>query len=194
MVLGIYTFAQAQNKSKGAEFAIGVGYNGAYVTESGSGQTTKILSGYNVAASVDNYFSEAWSLKAKAILDKKGWSNGFLTTPSGTSYGVNFDLTYLTVPVMANWHFGKTRNWYLNFGPYIGFLMSAKAAGYDVKEVFNSTDAGLDVGIGVKLPISARNKFFIEYDGQSGVTNVFTSQSPTKIQNVRGSFNVGITF
>ena len=98
---------------------------------------------------------------------------------------------------MANWHFGKTRKWYLNFGPYAGFLLSAKASQYtgSVKEAFNSVDGGLAYGIGVKLPVSEKAKFFIEFDGQAGVANVFkNSGSSSNIRNGRGSFNIGFNF
>lgn len=96
---------------------------------------------------------------------------------------------------MANWHFGRTRNWYLDFGPYVGFLLNAKEDEYntDLKSAFNSTDGGLALGIGVKIPISRTAKFFIEYDGQSGITNVF-SDSDVTTRTLRGSINLGINF
>src|SRR5215217_4305682 len=107
-VLGIFTLAHAQ-QSKGVEFGVGVGYNGATVTN-GNNQSTKSKSGFNVAISADNYFSDRWSLKVKAIYDQKGWANGYLKVGATTYTGVDYSLNYLTVPVMANWHFGKTRN------------------------------------------------------------------------------------
>ena len=199
-VLGIYTLAHAQ-QSKGLEFGVGVGYNGASVSNS-SNQTTNSKSGFNVAVSADNYFSDRWSLKVKAIYDQKGWGNGFLAYAQGNSLTVyqqvDYALNYITVPVMANWHFGKTRKWYLNFGPYAGFLLDAKAtSGYtgSVKGLFNTVDGGLAYGIGVKLPIAEKTKFYIEFDGQNGVANLFKNiASANTIHSVRGSFNIGINF
>jgi hypothetical protein len=97
---------------------------------------------------------------------------------------------------MANWHFGHTRNWYLNFGPYVGFLLSAKETtnGSDLKPIMNSTDFGISTGIGVKFPISENAKFFIEANGQDGVNDVFKNNSGSTVINVRSSLNIGITF
>ena len=196
MVLSVYTLVQAQNKSKGSEFGIGIGYNAAYVTS--SNQSTASTSGFNFGVSLDNYFSDRWSLKVKAVYDQKGWANGFLTLGNTTYNNVDYKVNYITVPVMANWHFGKTRNWYLNFGPYVGFLTTANVGIpnliVDVKSLFSSTDVGLDAGIGIKFPVSNKSKLYIEYDGQSGFGNIFQSSTGGSVKSARASFNIGLTF
>jgi hypothetical protein len=197
MVLSVYTLVQAQNKSKGIEFGVGAGYNAAYVT-SFLNQSTASTSGFNFGVSLDNYFSDRWSLKVKAVYDQKGWANGFLTVGSTTYNNVDYKANYITVPVMANWHFGKTRNWYLNFGPYVGFLTTANvkipSGNVDVKSLFSSTDVGIDAGIGIKFPVSNKSKLYIEYDGQSGFGNIFQSSNGGSVKSARASFNVGLTF
>jgi hypothetical protein len=99
---------------------------------------------------------------------------------------------------MANWHFGLTRNWYLHFGPYVGFLLKADADGTDIKSTVKSTDFWLAFGIGVKIPISDNVKIFIEDDGQSGFVNIAKNNSGNSggstTLNSRGSLNVGINF
>jgi hypothetical protein len=128
------------------------------------------------------------------IYDQKGWDNGFF---SASNSGItDYKLDYLTIPVMANWHFGKTRNWYLNFGPYVGILLNAKesAMGMDLKEVFNSTDIGFDAGIGIKFPIAEKAKLFIELNGQGGATDLIKDNTGTTLRNSVSSINVGINF
>jgi opacity protein-like surface antigen len=193
MVVGISTLALAQ-KGK-TEFGLGIGYSGAYVSTGNSNENTDAIGGVNIALSFDQYFSDAWSLKAKLTYDQKGWANGFLDLGTTSINNVDFKLNYITVPVMANWHFGRTHNWYLDFGPYVGFLTSATESytGSDVKSSFNTTDGGLAAGIGVKIPVSDKIKFFIEYEGQSGVVNIFQTSDNTVLNN-RGSFNIGINF
>lgn len=195
VLLGCYGFANAQ-KTNTTEFGVGVGYNGSYVTDQSNNHSDPI-GGLNVGLSADHYFSDRWSIKAKLVYDQKGWANGFVTTPSGaTINNVDYKLTYLTVPVMANWHFGRTRNWYLNFGPYVGFLLNATESSNivtDTKSFFNSTDGGLALGIGIKIPMNEKTNFFIEYSGQGGVANIFKNSSPST-QNVTESFNIGIGF
>jgi hypothetical protein len=195
--LGIYSASLAQTKNT-TEFGGGIGVNTASVAYSGSGQNTGYTSGINAGVSAEYYFSDRWSLKGKLIYDQKGWGNGYLSFSDGTVIdGVNFHLNYLTIPVMANWHFGRTRNWYLNFGPYMGFLLNTtESTGSvpDLKSSFNSTDAGFAAGIGVKFPIASHVKLFIEADGQSGFTNIFKVSDGTTVQNLRSSFNAGFLF
>ncbi len=145
----------------------------------------------------DYFFSDRWSIKVKAGYDQKGWDNGYITNlNTGQSYATNYRLDYLTIPVMANWHFGKKRNWYLNFGPYAGVLLSATETAFatDLKDVFNSTDLGFDFGIGVKIPVSSRVKILLEADGQASFSDIVKNNSGDKIQNTRSSYNVGLVF
>lgn len=195
VLLSCYGISKAQSRSN-TEFGIGFGLNSSYVTESSSNEQTDVINRFNVGISADHYFSDAWSLKVKAVYDQKGWANGFITFPSGTTINnVDFKLNYLTVPVMANWHFGRTRNWYLDFGPYVGFLLSASESSnnVDVKSIFNTVDGGLGLGIGIKLPVAQKTNIFIEYSGAAGIANIF-KDSDTSILNATGSLNVGINF
>ena len=193
---GIYTVAFSQTKNT-AEFGINVGYNAANVTYPGSNVNSDYTSGLNLGFSAEYYFSDRWSIKGKLSYDQKGWGNGYLILPDNSEIdGVNFHLNYLTVPVMANWHFGRTRNWYLHFGPYVGFLLNTSESsnsGQNIKDAFNTTEFGFDAGIGVKFPVSNHVKLFIEADGQGGFNNVFKNSDGT-VQSERSSINFGVLF
>ncbi|WP_158995403.1 porin family protein [Mucilaginibacter sp. L196] len=197
IVLGCYSLTFAQQKGS-VEFGANVGYNNSYVNETYSNQSSDLIGGLNTGLFVDSYFSSDWSLKVEVNYDQKGWGNGFYTDPNGNTYdGVNFRLNYITIPVLASWHFGYTRNWYVHFGPYIGILTGAKETtdDIDVKQIFNTVDAGIDVGLGVKIPISNRSRIFFEYDGQGGLTNIFKDNGDySSVQTLRSSINAGINF
>lgn len=186
--------ASAQEKGD-IEFGVNIGYNFSTVTVSDTYLQPDTGSGFNAGLSADYFFSDRWSIKAKLISDQKGWDNGTFTDQFGT-YKTDYNLNYLTVPVMANWHFGSKRNWYLNFGPYAGFLLSAEETtrGVDVKEAFNSTDFGLALGIGVKIPVSDKLKFSIEYEGQGGFSTIFKESDGVRVSNSRSAINVGLNF
>ncbi len=197
IVLGCYSLTFAQQKGS-VEFGANVGYNNSYVNETYSNQSSDLIGGLNTGLFVDSYFSSDWSLKVEVNYDQKGWGNGFYTDQNGNTYdGVNFRLNYITIPVLASWHFGYTRNWYVHFGPYIGILTGAKETtdDIDVKPIFNTVDAGLDVGLGVKIPISNRSRIFFEYDGQAGLTDIFKDNGGySSVQTLRSSINAGISF
>ncbi len=190
LAIGAYCSSMAQTASI-TEFGLNAGLNASTVT-SGLYTNSSYRIGYNLGLSGEYYFSDQWGIKVKAIYDQKGWNNGFISTANG-DYNTNFQMDYITVPVMAAWHFGRTRNWYVNFGLFAGFLLNAKetANGNDLKSITSSTDFGLTTAVGVKFPISDNSKFFIELEGQDGVNDVFPGSS---IITVRSSVNLGITF
>jgi len=194
LALGLASASSAQGKGD-VEFGVNIGYNSSTVQVSRSYFRPDSGQGLNLGFSADYYFSDRWSIKGKLIYDQKGWDNGTFEDASGI-YLTDYNLNYLTIPVMANWHFGSKRNWYLNFGPYVGFLMSAEetARGVDVKEAFNSNDFGLALGIGVKIPVSNKLKISIEYEGQGGGSDIFKENNNYRVSNSRSSLNVGLNF
>jgi opacity protein-like surface antigen len=205
ILLSCNTFVSAQKKGT-VEFGANVGLNRSLVSNT-TGSTDPLM-GLNAALSADYYFSDRWSIKGKLIYDQKGWANGFIKfdtlngqNPYDPSFyqviTTDFNFDYITIPVMANWHFGKKRNWYLNFGPYVGFLVSAKDSKlkYNFKEEFQKTDFGLELGIGVKIPVSDKLKIYFEYEEQTGFTDIYViNNTGSAVTNSRGSLNVGLNF
>jgi hypothetical protein len=98
-------------------------------------------------------------------------------------------INYITLPVNANWHFGSTRKWNLNFGPSVGFLLSANTNGVDVTEFVTSTQLGLNIGIGYKIEVSKQFSILVDYQSQAGLTNVLKQNFTFK--NTFGAFNLG---
>lgn len=194
-MMGFSLSSSAQLSKGSVEFGLNVGYNASTVSNTNGRADTG--SGFNFGGSADYYFSNRWSIKGKLIYDQKGWNNDYITdNNSGIDYKTNYNVNYLTVPVMANWHFGAKRNWYLNFGPYAGFLLNAEDTKFktDFTDSFETFDLGIALGIGVKIPISDKAKIFFEYEEQAGLSDVFISNSGSAITNSRTSFNIGINF
>lgn len=190
-----FQLANAQRTS-GTQFSASIGINGSQITDANNNNSDAVA-GLNLGIAVDQYFSHAWSLNVGLNYQQKGWGNGVVYFDDGTEIdNIDYKLHYLTVPVLANWHFGRTRNWYLDFGPYVGFLLGASESSntvFDAKSYFNTVDGGLALAIGVKIPINRKSHFFIEYGGQGGVANVLKDSNPS-LQNITSSLNVGIGF
>lgn len=189
------TAAYAQTKGN-VELGFNVGYNSSTVNSNEFWGTPDYNQSFNIGASVDYYFSDRWSIKGKLIYDRKGWDNGGIIIDGGIWEKTDYNLDYVTIPVMANWHFGSSRNWYLHFGPYIGFLMNAKDTEFDtdIKEGFNTFDAGIALGIGVKIPLNDKLKLFFELDGQGGMSDIVKDNEGDRVTNSRSSINVGLNF
>ena len=202
MLLLTAFIANAQSDKGDFELGGNIGLNFSNIAISGANMPTTSTSSrtsFNISATGEYYFSDRWGIKAKIIIDNKGWSDNFINifddngdvieTKNGDTV-----LNYISVPVMANWHFGKKRNWYLNFGLYYASLVNAEIAEIDVSESFNTSDAGLTFGIGVKFPISDKAKLFIEYDAQSGFSNIAKESGAATVSNGRSSLNIGVLF
>jgi len=200
VALAFIGLSQLQAQDKGTiEFGVGTGLNFASVSDI-DGNNADTRTAFNFAVSGEYYFSDRWGIKARLMYDSKGWAEGFIQTfdvNQGTMVTItDFRLNYLTIPVMANWHFGSTRKWYLNFGAYAGFLLNAEAVetGDDVSDGITGTDFGIAFGIGYKFQVADKVKLFVEFDAQSGLTDIFENNTGDSVLNARSSINIGALF
>jgi hypothetical protein len=194
LIIASFQLANAQSR-RNTEFSARIGINGSQISD--GSYNSDAVAGLNLGIAVDQYFARDWSINVGLNYQQKGWANGTLYYDDGTQLdGIDFKLHYLTVPVLASWHFGYTRNWYVNFGPYIGFLVGASESSntvFNAKSDFNTADAGIAANIGVKIPINRQSNFFIEFGGQGGLANAVKYANPS-LQNITTSLTVGIGF
>lgn len=195
-ITALWVFTTNAQDNGDFEFGVNAGLNLTNVSTIDGQSNANSRIAFNAGASGEYYFSDRWGIKAKLIYDSKGWADGYIEGEDFDTVTTNFKLDYLTVPIMANWHFGSNRNWYLHFGPYIGLLINATDSelGLDLKDGFKSTDLGLALGIGYKFEVNDNTKLFIEFDGQSGLTDIFEDNPWDAIRNTRSSLNFGLLF
>lgn len=201
LFLGLLLFvslsALSQIRSKGdAEITILLGYSSANYY-SNENLDNSPISGVQFGVASDYFFNNRWSLHTGLLYQKMG---------SKIDDGYKEKLGYLTIPINANWHFGSTRKWYLNFGPSIGFLLSAKAeirganfdpldpafstGTYDIKDLVNPIQLGLNYGIGYKIFVNEKFSLSIDYQGMAGLSEVAKDGFYT-LKNSYSSINIG---
>lgn len=183
------TESRAQNEKGDITLAPQIGLNlSTYAVTEGSYDLRTSFTG---GAIMEYYFSDRWSLRSGLIYDPTGAEDSFNNVDK---------LNFLSLPINANWHFGKNRNWYLNFGPSIAFLLNAEADlnngdTIDIKDAISSTDIGLSVGIGYKFNVNDNVQLFIDYQGYNGLINLDKNDTlPVNIRNARSAFNLGGIF
>jgi len=193
VALGFVNSMNAQGKGD-VEFGVNTGVNFTNISDSDNTAGTNTT--FNFGGSADYYFSDRWSIKAKLIYDRKGWDDDAIMDSYGNYVRTDINANFITIPVMANWHFGSKRNWYLNFGPYTGVLLNAKETRFDrdLTKFLNSSDFGLSLGIGVKIPVSDKLKVFFEYEEQYGFSDVLNIPNVSSTHNVRSALNIGLNF
>lgn len=180
MAVFISAISFSQSREKGTiELTPLIGY--ASSTYSGENvENNETVSSVSFGVNADYYFNDRWSLRSSILSQKMG----------SQFSGYKEELAYITIPLNANWHFGSTRKWNLNFGPSIGFLMSAKANGIDVKKYANPTQIGLSYGIGYKIEVTEDFGILIDFQGMSGLTKV-AKDAEVDIFNAHSVFNIG---
>jgi len=123
-----------------------------------------------------------------------------------------YSMSYLTIPVIADFEFGKHIKYYGYAGVYIGFLTKAENytslsstssselivydLSYDPSNVFNKYEFGGLIGLGIKFPLCEKVKLFIDSRYNFGLTraakntdfdyesNHWYPDSPDNFQNV----------
>jgi hypothetical protein len=184
LALGAFTFSNAQTREKGAiELTPQIGYSSSNYYSGDAGSANEPISGVAFGVTGDYYFNNRWSLRSGLLFQKMGTEIEVL--------GIKDELSYITFPINANWHFGSTRKWNLNFGPSIGFLTAAESEGVDIKDGVVSTQIGLNVGIGYKIEVSPKLSILIDYQSMAGLTDIIKG-SEFSTQNNYGSFNLGL--
>jgi len=119
-------------------------------------------------------FERKSSTSQVSATDQNGDQIGEIT------YHSYFD--YLTIPILGRLTFGKKINFFVNAGPYIGYLIKLtdiiEAYGehpkreFDDTDYYKRTDLGITTGLGARFPI--KNKLFlsIEIRNNFGLTNI----------------------
>ena len=143
------------------------------------------------------------SLKAKLIYDQKGLDGYYLKRPLDQASGYvfresnsDFELTYLTLPIAVQWHFGKKVDFAIGGGAYLGLLLESNESEHQFNSGFgrnfSETDFGVVGSFVAKYPLSSDFKIGFEYEFQQGFSELY---NPNKTGldhfNSRMSFNVG---
>ena len=202
LCLLMFGLASAQTDSiivdyptKGAsEFGLGFNYNGTYATDNGFTSADGFSTGdaYSFSVQYEYFLSSSWGIKTKLNFDVKAVEAEF---PQVIEDQIN--LYYLTLPLMANWHFGKRKRWYLHFGPYIGYMIRAELdsnGDTSIRTLFNTIEYGSDLGIGVRIKAGDDMWFFIESDTQSSFSAPFRNTALFDEKLVRSTLGFGIIF
>jgi opacity protein-like surface antigen len=125
-----FGFANAQDVKFGAKVALNV------ASLSGDIENVSSLVGFQVGGFAEIKVSEKFAVQPELMFSTQGAS----------SDDGDITLNYLNIPVMAKYYVAKSFS--LEAGPQIGFLLSAKSDGEDMKDETSSTDFGFNFGAG----------------------------------------------
>ena len=145
------------------------------------GHPSLALKSVNFGITGDYYLTEAWSIRTGILYQKMG----------GQTFDSKYELDYLNIPINANWHFGSTRKWNLNFGLLTGF----KISNADDQNIFGIKSKGnqtaINWGIGYKFEVNNQIGILLDYQFLAGTTNIDRDEIYS-LKNKGGNLNVGV--
>jgi hypothetical protein len=135
-----FGFASAQDKKGGSDSEMSFGAKGGLNMATVSNATgSSALIGAHIGGFAEFKLSDKFAVQPELLFSMQG-----AKFDSGS-----FSLNYINVPVMAKYYVADAFS--VEAGPQIGFLMSAKDDGEDVKDGYNTIDFGVNFGAGYDL-------------------------------------------
>lgn len=201
VALATFGFSQAQEIKYGAK----VGLNLA--TLNGDVEDVKSLIGAHLGGFVEIKITDKFAFQPELLYSMQGAKTEYSESEPGYSYSSEekYKLGYLNLPLMAKYF--ATEKLFIEAGPQIGFLMSAKydfkeietfmgdtetfSGDIDIKDNLKSIDFGLNFGLGYEFTqnIFASARYNV---GLSDINDV--EGSNVKIQNGVFQFSFGYKF
>ncbi len=144
--------------------------------------------------SIGGYFklniNKLFGVKILTQYDQNGYKIGEITFTDATGNNlapgtITNKTTYLNFPIVGEFTFGNKTKYYVNAGPYIGFLLSSnfitKISATATSEAsttksksdgFKSTNFGISLGTGALIPISKKVALHVGVKNNFGLTNI----------------------
>lgn len=188
LVVGTMTFAQ--------QFGIKAGMNVSSLSkdEGLSDQKSKI--GFNSGVFMNAPIAESFSIQPEILYNQLGEKSN--ATIAGTKYSYASHLDYITVPVM--FQYNATPSFYLEAGPEMGFLVSAKnkikneSTGQTVNETGDYKDDlnGFNFGVGLGAGYYFTPNIGLTARYVAGFTDIYKDNGGDAVKN--NVFQVGLAY
>ena len=192
--------------SMNAQIKIGAKAGLNIATLAGDLEDTKSLIGFHIGAVAEFEITEQFAFQPELVYSIQGTKQENDLGLGGTIFsGLDDDritLTYINIPLMLKYYVADSFS--LQFGPQIGFLMSANAEGSedggfgsveyydeDIKDSMKSIDFGLNIGAGYKTEFG----LFADVRYNLGLADINDIDgSDVKMKNAVISVSVGYYF
>ncbi|RYJ37701.1 OMP_b-brl_2 multi-domain protein [Flavobacterium anhuiense] len=190
-----FGFANAQE----VKYGVKGGLNLSNLSGDTDGMDLKSKFGFHAGGFVEIKFSEKFALQPELLYSTQGTRFDDLEV-NGYKTKTCFNLDYINVPVMFKYF--AAEKFFIEAGPQIGFLTSAKARvkidelnidnKEDIKDNFESIDFGLNFGAGYEFT----ENIFASARYNLGLSNIAKTEADddSKVHNGVFSLSVGYKF
>ncbi|UWY27948.1 PorT family protein [Flavobacterium sp. TR2] len=165
---------------------------------------------YLFGVSFQYKLNESLSLKADLDYDRKTQvSKGEVNTLEIPNSRYNIKATnylnYITLPIMLKFSFTRNKSFYINGGPYLGYLLKSgwkyETSGQQDENLEDtkyrkSMDFGISAGFGKEFKLNDNHNIYIELRENLGLTDIAKPAMPTDESMKTNSLNLiaGFTF
>ena len=141
--------------------------------------------GFSAGISAQFNVHKHWSVVTDINFERKGdHTDGVITDMLGEVIGTfrgqqQFD--YLALPILVRYHFGEQIRFFVNAGPYVGYLLQQNnkissdlvgPSSYSSKADFKSLDYGISAGFGMTAQINSKLSYTVELRNNLGLYNL----------------------
>ena len=172
--------------------------------------------GYVVGISYEYYFKDNLAIKMNLSYDRKRSKGDYEIElretledpPSLIDVTFNFNYNYLTLPVLIKYEFKNSHGFFINGGPFFGYLMDSEFVGEatdgiqfesstkSTTNLNNQFDFGFTTGIGKTFQLKNKNSIVVEFRNNLGLskTNKDNTFDGNTVQSNSYNLLVGWTF
>jgi len=206
-------YAKAQDKK--LELGIEGGPNSSDIYSSSSLMNVGPAYHFSIGLTGQYNISETFSIKTGIGYEKKGYTLAFsyVTNPASpdpfyTTYNP-FNMDYMVIPIEARMTFGKKIKFFVDAGPYLGFMTGAKTTitaldsiGHkysfsenDMINRYKHFDFGAGAGIGLERAISERWIIDLEVRLNYGfLNNGYPFSNSPSVENESSNILLGLRY
>jgi hypothetical protein len=161
------------------------------------------LNGFTGGLYLNYNFNKRLSIKSGIAYERKGFRDSFAgTTAIGQSsiYEMGYNLDYLVVPLLMRANFGNKIRFFVNGGPYLGYLVKQQDVSNlpnfpmltDANFTEKKIDLGISAGVGCSYPINELISITVE--ARNNLALISLNDGVNSNNNNSTNFNLGITY
>lgn len=133
-----FGFANAQQTRFGVK-------GGLNITSFSGDNDSEALVGFQLGGFAEIKIIERLAIQPELLFSTQGAKFSRI----GNNNDIDLKMNYINIPVLAKFY--VTKKFTVEAGPQLGFLVSAKSDGTDVKDAYKSVDLGFNFGAGFNI-------------------------------------------
>ena len=143
------------------------------------------LNGFTGGVYLNYNMNKHQSIKSGISYERKGYmqSLNLITSTGRQVYEDDIYLDYLVVPLLIHANFGSKLRFFVNGGPYLGYLVNQQFISRNYPQIIETNvtgkkiELGISTGIGCHFPINKLLSFTVEVRNNLTITTIYNGDN-----------------